>query len=163
MYVNSLTPAAYEALLVRGWRRCGQYVYKPIMDKTCCPQYTIRTDAQNVKLTRGQRRVVRKVNGDFIRKTTISFAEFAASPPPPKSTQNATTQSINDIRLAKFKPQPFKIREINEEELSKPNFMRKITKCRIPRPPDTNSRADSARFPFRSTAAKGAQQTAAEG
>ena len=26
----------------RGWRRSGQYIYKPTMMQTCCPQYPIR-------------------------------------------------------------------------------------------------------------------------
>ncbi|CAF4287263.1 unnamed protein product, partial [Rotaria sordida] len=32
----------YLLLMDRGWRKCGTYYYKSLMDKTCCPLYTIR-------------------------------------------------------------------------------------------------------------------------
>ena len=32
----------YQLLIDRGWRRSGTYIYKPVMEKTCCPLYTIR-------------------------------------------------------------------------------------------------------------------------
>lgn len=42
MWAESLTVADYQALIDRGWRRSGRYLYKPVMEETCCPQYTIR-------------------------------------------------------------------------------------------------------------------------
>jgi hypothetical protein len=32
----------YQLLIDRGWRRSGTYIYKPAMDRTCCPLYTIK-------------------------------------------------------------------------------------------------------------------------
>lgn len=37
-----LRPQDYQAMIDRGWRRSGDYCYKPDMRRTCCPQYTIR-------------------------------------------------------------------------------------------------------------------------
>ncbi|KPP76883.1 hypothetical protein Z043_103734 [Scleropages formosus] len=42
MWSHTMTVQDYQDLIDRGWRRSGKYVYKPIMNKTCCPQYTIR-------------------------------------------------------------------------------------------------------------------------
>lgn len=42
MWGHSYTPREYELLMNRGWRRSGNYFYKPCMQVTCCPQYTIR-------------------------------------------------------------------------------------------------------------------------
>lgn len=42
MWAERLTCEDYQNLIDRGWRRSGKYVYKPKMDETCCPQYTIR-------------------------------------------------------------------------------------------------------------------------
>jgi len=42
-----LSPYDYQDLIDRGWRRSGKYIYKPQMDKTCCPQFTIRCDVEN--------------------------------------------------------------------------------------------------------------------
>lgn len=42
MWAESLTVEDYQYLIDRGWRRSGKYCYKPVMDITCCPLYTIR-------------------------------------------------------------------------------------------------------------------------
>ena len=42
---SKMSVRAYEALMLIGWRRSGSYFYKPIMHKTCCPAYTIRSGA----------------------------------------------------------------------------------------------------------------------
>jgi len=61
MWAHSLTVEDYESLLNRGWRRSGKYCYKPIMDKTCCPQYEIKSDATKVKASKSQKKVMRKM------------------------------------------------------------------------------------------------------
>lgn len=44
LYCHSLRVEQYQQLVDRGWRRSGCYLYKPNMQRTCCPQYTIRLD-----------------------------------------------------------------------------------------------------------------------
>nr|CAH92933.1 hypothetical protein [Pongo abelii] len=44
MWAHSMTVQDYQDLIDRGWRRSGKYVYKPVMNQTCCPQYTIRDE-----------------------------------------------------------------------------------------------------------------------
>ncbi|KAK5980841.1 Arginyl-tRNA--protein transferase 1 [Trichostrongylus colubriformis] len=46
--------------------RSGKYIYKPTMNRTCCPQYTIRLDSTKFVLSRSQRRVLRQMN-DFLK------------------------------------------------------------------------------------------------
>ncbi|KAJ3694018.1 hypothetical protein LUZ60_009498 [Juncus effusus] len=60
-WAYSLTADDYQELLDRGWRRSGCYVYKPEMDKTCCPQYTIRLKAADFKPSKEQDRVLRRM------------------------------------------------------------------------------------------------------
>lgn len=48
-------------LLDRGWRRSGCYLYKPEMDKTCCPQYTIRLKASDFVPSKEQQRVSKRM------------------------------------------------------------------------------------------------------
>lgn len=45
----------YQALIDRGWRRSGKYIYKPQMDKTCCPQFTIRCDVENHRFSKNHK------------------------------------------------------------------------------------------------------------
>lgn len=47
LYCHSLGVEQYQQLVDRGWRRSGCYLYKPNMQRTCCPQYTIRLDVNH--------------------------------------------------------------------------------------------------------------------
>uniref|UniRef100_A0A146L2A2 Arginyl-tRNA--protein transferase 1 n=2 Tax=Lygus hesperus TaxID=30085 RepID=A0A146L2A2_LYGHE len=67
MWAHSLTVGDYQNLIDRGWRRCGLYCYKPVMNEICCPAYTIRCDALNLKLTKSQKKVLRHFNA-FLRR-----------------------------------------------------------------------------------------------
>ncbi|CAM9212050.1 unnamed protein product, partial [Choristocarpus tenellus] len=62
MLAARLTCADYQELIDRGWRRSGTFVYKPIMHETCCPQYTIRLEAEKFKPTKGQRHVLNRLH-----------------------------------------------------------------------------------------------------
>lgn len=57
-----MTVVDYQDLIDRGWRRSGKYCYKPTMDLTCCPQYTIRQDATNYRLSKSHKKVIKRVN-----------------------------------------------------------------------------------------------------
>ncbi|KAI8830383.1 arginine-tRNA-protein transferase [Chytriomyces cf. hyalinus JEL632] len=51
----------YQSLIDRGWRRSGQYAYKPQMGVTCCPAYTIRLDAHAFAPSHGNKKAVKKL------------------------------------------------------------------------------------------------------
>ncbi|CAG9860934.1 unnamed protein product [Phyllotreta striolata] len=65
MWADSLTVDDYQNLIDRGWRRSGKYCYKPIMDQTCCPAYTIKCDAVNFAISKSQKKVIKKLNKFF--------------------------------------------------------------------------------------------------
>ncbi|XP_056617011.1 arginyl-tRNA--protein transferase 1 isoform X2 [Triplophysa dalaica] len=62
MWSHSMTVQDYQDLIDRGWRRSGKYVYKPIMNKTCCPQYTIRCHASNFHPTKTHKKTLKRMN-----------------------------------------------------------------------------------------------------
>ena len=62
MWAHQLTCEDYQDLIDRGWRRSGKYCYKPLMDKTCCPQYCIRCEVTDFKLSHSQKSVLKKMN-----------------------------------------------------------------------------------------------------
>ncbi|XP_065051760.1 arginyl-tRNA--protein transferase 1-like isoform X1 [Rhopilema esculentum] len=61
MWAHRLTCTDYEDLVNRGWRRSGKYVYKPLMENTCCKLFTIRCDVTNFKLSKSQKKVLKKM------------------------------------------------------------------------------------------------------
>ena len=60
MWAHTLTTQDYQDLIDRGWRRSGQYCYKPTMARTCCPLYTIKCDTPSFKPSKSQKKVVKK-------------------------------------------------------------------------------------------------------
>ncbi|XP_022916864.2 arginyl-tRNA--protein transferase 1 isoform X2 [Onthophagus taurus] len=78
MWADSLTVDDYQDIMDRGWRRSGKYCYKPIMKETCCPQYTIRCDTGSFKLSKSQKKVIKKFNKwlhDGLNKETVCVME----------------------------------------------------------------------------------------
>ncbi|WCJ19846.1 Arginyl-tRNA--protein transferase 1 [Euphorbia peplus] len=61
LWAHSITVDDYQDLLDRGWRRSGCFLYKPDMEKTCCPSYTIRLRASDFFPTKDQHRVSRRM------------------------------------------------------------------------------------------------------
>uniref|UniRef100_A0A8C7NEJ6 Arginyl-tRNA--protein transferase 1 n=1 Tax=Oncorhynchus mykiss TaxID=8022 RepID=A0A8C7NEJ6_ONCMY len=93
MWSHAMTVQDYQDLIDRGWRRSGKYVYKPIMNKTCCPQYTIRCHALNFQPSKTHKKILKKMSkflskgempteqGDGERK--FAFYLFSLSPSHP--------------------------------------------------------------------------------
>ncbi|KAL2302738.1 hypothetical protein Nmel_010186 [Mimus melanotis] len=71
MWAHSMTVQDYQDLIDRGWRRSGKYVYKPIMNQTCCPQYTIRCRALCFQASKSHKKVLKKML-KFLSKGDVS-------------------------------------------------------------------------------------------
>ncbi|KAH8401407.1 hypothetical protein KR009_005307 [Drosophila setifemur] len=61
MHAYRLDCQDYQELIDRGWRRCGNYCYKLRNKETCCPCYTIKCDALEFKLTKSNKRILRRM------------------------------------------------------------------------------------------------------
>ncbi|XP_057476086.1 arginyl-tRNA--protein transferase 2-like [Actinidia eriantha] len=61
LWARSLTVDHYQALLDRGWRRSGCLLYKPEMEKICCPSYIIRLKASDFAPSKEQLRVSKRM------------------------------------------------------------------------------------------------------
>uniref|UniRef100_A0A8C9ZFP7 Arginyl-tRNA--protein transferase 1 n=1 Tax=Sander lucioperca TaxID=283035 RepID=A0A8C9ZFP7_SANLU len=58
MWSHTMTVQDYQDLIDRGWRRSGKYVYKPKLNKTCCPQYTIRCHALKFQPSKSHKKLL---------------------------------------------------------------------------------------------------------
>ncbi|EUC57834.1 arginyl-tRNA-protein transferase [Rhizoctonia solani AG-3 Rhs1AP] len=74
--------SVYKRLLDRGWRRSGDYLYKPNLKESCCPQYTIKLDALKFKLSKSQRKALNKWNRFIIYGEGNTTAPSTKTPPP---------------------------------------------------------------------------------
>ncbi|KFV08524.1 Arginyl-tRNA--protein transferase 1, partial [Pterocles gutturalis] len=59
--------------------RSGKYVYKPIMNQTCCPQYTIRCQALRFQASKSHKKVLKKML-KFLSKGDVSKAASEEEP-----------------------------------------------------------------------------------
>ncbi|MCO5553098.1 hypothetical protein L7F22_006619 [Adiantum nelumboides] len=65
LWAHSLSVYDYQELLDRGWRRSGMFLYKPEMNKTCCPAYTIRLRVDSFCASKEQNRVMHRMQRTF--------------------------------------------------------------------------------------------------
>ncbi|KAG7462705.1 hypothetical protein MATL_G00187520 [Megalops atlanticus] len=79
MWSHTMTVQDYQDLIDRGWRRSGKYVYKPIMNKTCCPQYTIRCHALNFQPSKTHKKILKKM-GKFLSKGEMPTGQCDGEP-----------------------------------------------------------------------------------
>ncbi|XP_060027130.1 arginyl-tRNA--protein transferase 1 isoform X2 [Erinaceus europaeus] len=82
MWAHSLTVQDYQDLIDRGWRRSGKYVYKPVMNQTCCPQYTIRCQPLEFQPSKSHKKVLKKMLR-FLAKGDISKGNSKDEPMEP--------------------------------------------------------------------------------
>ncbi|XP_048406723.1 arginyl-tRNA--protein transferase 1 isoform X2 [Stegostoma tigrinum] len=71
MWAHTMSVQDYQDLIDRGWRRSGMYVYKPTMNRTCCPQYTIRCHALDFKLSKSSKKVLKTMTR-FLSKGEVA-------------------------------------------------------------------------------------------
>ncbi len=96
VWAYKLTPSQYQDLIDRGWRRSGQYLYKPQLDKTCCPQYTIRLDTSKYELRKSNKKVFKKMRRfvhDGVGKARGTDKE-----------ENASDDDMEDVTIAEKMP-----------------------------------------------------------
>ncbi|KAI8968857.1 arginine-tRNA-protein transferase [Mycotypha africana] len=62
IWAHAMTCEDYQRLIDRGWRRSGKYLYKPDLEKSCCPQYTIKLDSTRFVPSKSQKKVIHKFN-----------------------------------------------------------------------------------------------------
>ncbi|KAK4111250.1 hypothetical protein N656DRAFT_809052 [Canariomyces notabilis] len=66
---TSLTPAFYQKLVNRCWRRSGTLLYRPNQKSSCCPHYTLRLDSSQFRPTKDQRQAVNRFTRHVLGET----------------------------------------------------------------------------------------------
>lgn len=88
---------SYQALLDRGWRRSGRWVYKPIHSRTCCQLITIRLDVDKFQLTKTQRKAQRRWEA-YLAGAPLRHLP-AQDVPPPAPTGRDEPQGASPKRM----------------------------------------------------------------
>ena len=96
----------YEKMMKDGWRRCGDYVYLPNLEKSCCKLYTCRLNVEDFKINKDQKKVMKRFR---------------------KYLSGEYEQNLEKIKNEKNK-------EIKKEEIIKDEVYEKKKKLSIPNP-----------------------------
>ncbi|VDK34379.1 unnamed protein product [Taenia asiatica] len=99
---GEITAKDYKILMDSGWRRCGTIIRKPNRLKTCCPTYALYCGAENFRLSKSQKKVLRGFNNYLNGKGKFKDATKASA----RSTC-CEDQSVGANNLASS-PQVFK-------------------------------------------------------
>ena len=118
MWGHRLAGQDYQDLIERGWRRSGKYLYKPIMNRTCCPLYAIRCEALRYKPSRSQRRVARRMKAFLVEGREPLRASRARGEKgnPDNNGSSTATDKDKGKREVKEKSTTAKEKEVNSKE-----------------------------------------------
>ena len=75
---TTMTPAMYESLICRGWRRSGRALYKPDNWNSCCPLLSIRLPVNQFAPTRAQRKLQRRMQDVIPKQVAALIKNFAS-------------------------------------------------------------------------------------
>ncbi|CAM8892785.1 unnamed protein product [Rhodiola kirilowii] len=113
LWANSLTVYDYQDLLDRGWRRSGSFLYKPEMESTCCPSYTIRLRTVDFRPSKEQLRVSRRMQRFLDGRTDAKKLNEPLKEP---ATSQGSCSSLSSGPKSAIEPSDSKHEGNNEED-----------------------------------------------
>lgn len=107
-----MSPASYQTLVDRCWRRSGSLLYRPNQRDACCPHYTIRLDSDRFRTNRDQRQAVNRFNkyviGDAYAKEAARLYPKSREQARKRDTEFDLVERIHECEtpLLKQPPEP---------------------------------------------------------
>lgn len=79
-------------IINKGFRRCGDFFYHTVNDKSCCPMYTIRLPLDTFKMSKSNKQVLRRFENylDHGNVTSVQQKEVKKIPPKMSCSFNST-------------------------------------------------------------------------
>eukprot|EP01038_Epipyxis_sp_PR26KG_P009262 gene9262-12477_t len=121
---TSMQATDYEKMMLIGWRRSGTYFYKPIMHKTCCPQYTIRLRVNEFVPSKAQKKLLRRVDNAINKRHTISDLSTSKTDPSSMVMISFSPSSFSEEKLALYQSYQVAVHGDNIDNITKESFSR---------------------------------------
>jgi arginine-tRNA-protein transferase len=99
---TSLTPAFYQKLVDRCWRRSGTLLYRPNQKHSCCPHYTLRLDSTQFHPSKDQRQAVNRFNRHIVGE---KYVRDAARLHPRSRAEVRRRQNVFDLVERIYEPE----------------------------------------------------------
>ena len=122
MWAHCLTVEDYQDLIDRGWRRSGQYCYKPLMSSTCCPLYGISCSATKFRISKSQKGCLKNVNKFLLcGKKKLLFSSVPAGVGEEEPVKVACSSAdVGEVSSTSHPKQKKRVRPGEGADLSKP-------------------------------------------
>eukprot|EP01135_Chromosphaera_perkinsii_P003287 Nk52_evm62s239 gene=Nk52_evmTU62s239 len=85
-------------MLSRGWRRCGEILYKPDMKETCCRQYAIRLNPADFKASKSQKGVFKKLRKYLLDDKNAEEGKRCSDGNKDKTKESVTKQDTKSTK-----------------------------------------------------------------
>lgn len=113
VWAHRMTCEDFQDLVDRGFQRSGKYVYRPVNDRVCCPQYIIRMDAMKFRPNKSQRKVVKRLHrylreGKGSSGAVDAESDMSTDVSPKKSRLSSPDSEEQGSRTTKKRPNPGK-------------------------------------------------------
>ncbi|KAG4301777.1 hypothetical protein PCK1_001753 [Pneumocystis canis] len=89
----------YELLLSRGWRRSGQYIYKPNGKRSCCVLYTIRLDAQKFLPKKSHKKALQRLKQYIWGEKRMNYQSWNLYDAVHESETDRIFETMNNISI----------------------------------------------------------------
>jgi len=100
MSSRRLTCMDYQALIDSNWRRSGTYLYRPSLEESCCPLYTIRLDVGEFRATKQQNQLLRKMQR-FLDGEIDLLSDAPVAPHPARTRRSSQAVAPELAAIAK--------------------------------------------------------------
>ena len=101
VWAEEMKAQDFQDLVDRGFQRSGKFVYLPSNKTTCCPQYVMRLDSTNFRISKQQKRVIRRFK-EYLE------TGFVSGMPDPASNEDGSTivteQEVQGTELKELVP-----------------------------------------------------------
>ncbi|KAA8499106.1 Arginyl-tRNA--protein transferase 2 [Porphyridium purpureum] len=88
MWAYRLSAHEYQMLIDKGWRRSGQYIYRPHNRNACCQQFVIRMRLDSFRISKAQKKTLKRWRA-LLSEHSESAAATSSSSSTPSALKNA--------------------------------------------------------------------------
>lgn len=114
VWAEKISAQDFQELIDRGCQRSGQYIYQPNNLVTCCPQYILRLDVSTFRVSKSQRRVLRRAN-EYLKtgqQPTTKCDEREGEGSVASSSQATEPEETPTVKVAKVEPSQIKKKHV---------------------------------------------------
>ena len=140
MTAETLEVNTYDKLINIGWRRSGNFLYKPVLHKTCCPSYTIRLDVGAFQISKNQRQVLLRFERYLSTGSVLAeSSDMETQRSPSELLIELVPAEYSSERFELYKKYQMNVHNDSSEDVTELSFTRFLCSSPLRVPPSAGS------------------------